>query len=246
MSLSLLPTAALAEKSDVTEPLAEETAADSPTLSDETRPPEDAATEEVLDDGDEENVLDDPALFKDAQPSEELTEEALADPEGGEAPEAGADTEAVPPADGGDADASQPEIAPISIDPGDTNAEKVKNYFVSGGLAGTYVTKRHTEGQSDTAWSIVIDEDGDVFLYYDGEDTGATATFNNVTSSTGKPGAIIFHHDGWYANEAGQTDNAFISYIKTNSSGRTTWISASGTTPTSRRPQTPMYAAGMW
>lgn len=179
----------------------------------------------------------------------------------------------------------------------------------------------------------LIDEDGDVFLYYDGEDAGATATFNSVTSSTGKPGAIVFHHDGWYtdatnhtsqiltatlnsngyftmpnkhhiywdkddtgerkdyafssdpcyynetvlkeffadlsgeyilpdgsgwkvtveddgdvtlSDEEGKADNAFISYIKTNSSGRTTWISASGTTPTSRRPQTPMHAAGMW
>lgn len=156
MSLSLSPTVALAEESDVTEPLAEETAADGPALSDEARPPEDAATGEVLDDGDEENVLDGPALFKDARPSEELTEEeAPAAPEGGAAPEAGADTEAVPPADGGEADASQPEIAPISIDPGDTNAEKVKNYFANGGLASTYVTKRHTDGQSDTAWSIV-------------------------------------------------------------------------------------------
>ncbi len=94
-------------------------------------------------------------------------------------------------------------IAPVAIDSGATDAEKVKEYFVSGQLTGAYVTQRHTEGQSDTAWSVMIGEDGDVSLLYDGEDTGATATFNSVTSA-GKPGAIVFHRAGWYADEAGE------------------------------------------
>ncbi len=218
MFVALLPTEVLAAESDATEPLAEEIAADGSTLSEEM-PPEDAATEEVTDDGEEENVLDAPALFKVVQPLEKLAEEeAPADPEGGEAPGAGADADADAPADGADADGdlSQPEIAPISIDPDDANAEKVKNYFVSGELTGTYVTKRHTEGNSDTAWSIVIGEDGDAALYYEGEDTGATATFNSVTSSTGKPGAIVFHHDGWYADAAGETEAILTVTLNSN------------------------------
>ena len=85
----------------------------------------------------------------------------------------------------------------------DPNAETVKKYFVDKNYVGTYVTKRHEDGQSYDCWSIVIKEDGDVALCLDGVDTEATATFNSV--SAGRPGSIVFSHEGWYLNETDET-----------------------------------------
>ena len=115
-----------------------------------------------------------------------------------------ADTDDAESPDNTYANAPDAEIALMSIDPGDKNAEAVKKYFVDNNFVGTYVTGRDEAGYTNAHWSIVIDEAGDVALLYDGTDTGATATFNDVTS--GKPGAIVFSLDGWYLNATDPTD----------------------------------------